>query len=647
MSRFIKRIWPELKNSGKQFLEMFVEWIPMLLLALYITGPYLDLRENYFITGYEYVLTTISHYIWNYVPLCGSCVLWNGYLNGGMPAFAELHGAVLHPLVIFTTLIWGVSNGSKIVAVVSIIFSGLATWWLAKELDTGRLARIWISLFGVAGGHIIGRLEAGNVILVLSTVSAALVLPMVLRLNKGITPRRIAWLAILLASLWLSGQGYIQLGVLIAWFPAFIYLFYQPGQKKQEKWMAFVQAFLLSLALAAILLVPAARFVGVMDKYTMDDLKSLQPFAYIPLNLVISDIALYGQTYLGMDTFPYEHINFIGWIPVIFAVIAGYFVLKQERKRVYAALYLSIFLVLIFTSREVMLALMQYIPLINQLRSFSVATSLMVPPVLGMAAWGLQQILQADWPLVAWQRPQEALQRTAFSFKWLVLIPLLLLSLKDITLFSQLYITLRNVEIPQEDLSFIQLDDTQWVTPSGIDWFPILMSKPQKLIMTDRPWNWKSRERLSGYIALVFNPDNNEIEGELLSRGKNFDVMRHPEFLYAFVSIPQGETSQIVKCNASSLGGIIDVTCDSPAAGVLTVHDYLWSGWYAWMDGQPINLLDSDWLTVQAAPGRHVYSFRYTPWDVYVGGALTLLGLGLALWMILKKQDVNSTFISA
>jgi hypothetical protein len=626
----------QLMNTSRKLVVTILELLPSLFLASYICSPYLDFRKNYFVSGYEYILVTISHYIWDYFPKCGNCVLWNGYLNGGMPAFAEMHGAVLHPLVILTTLLWGVTNGSKIIAFVSLIISGIATWWMAKELDTSRLSRIWISLLGVIGGHIIGRLESGNIVLVLSVASASLIFPMILRINKKITSRRIAILALLMAFTWLSGQGYIQIGVVVGWFPAFIFLFYQTNNNKQEKLLAFGKSLLLSIFLSGIWVLPTLHFFSQVDKFTMVDFKSLQPFNNIPLDLVISDPGLYTQSYLGMDGFPYEHINYIGWIPVIFSIIAAFFALKKDHKRTVGALLLSILLVMIISSRGVMLFLKDYIPFVMKFRALSVATSLMVPPILGLAALGFDRVYELEWPRIMKYNPEEIQPSLSISLKWLILLPVMLLSFKDIIPFAQNYIHLRNIQVSENDLAFLQVSDTQWVTPPNNDWFPTLMAESRKVIMTDRPWVWKDRQRLSGYLQLVSNPNNDELE-DRISREKDFDVLKHQKEFYS--SILAGD--EITNCNAIAAGGNINVTCNSPKSGILTVHDYQWSGWYAWVDGKPQPILSGDWLSVDAPAGNHVYSFRYRPWDVYAGLGLTIIALGIVFFMIYKKDKTE------
>jgi hypothetical protein len=46
----------------------------------------------------------------------------------GVPAFVELHGAPLHPLVILTTLLWGAVNGAKLTVLACLALAGLAEW---------------------------------------------------------------------------------------------------------------------------------------------------------------------------------------------------------------------------------------------------------------------------------------------------------------------------------------------------------------------------------------------------------------------------------------------------------------------------------------------------------------------------------------
>ena len=190
--------------------------------AMFLGRDYLDLNPNIWPQGREFGMAIQTHYIWTQLADCGSCILWNGSINGGAPAFAELHGAVLHPLVIIPTLIFGSVNGAKIGLVGALAMAGLAQWWLAKVMKLGLVARLWAAMMAVAGGHLAGRMDMGVVAIVLSTAAASLVIAAGLDLALTGRRRSAVLLGITLALAIVSGQGYLQIGLLFGILPAFI-----------------------------------------------------------------------------------------------------------------------------------------------------------------------------------------------------------------------------------------------------------------------------------------------------------------------------------------------------------------------------------------------------------------------------------------
>ena len=68
--------------------------------------------------------------------------MWNGSIQGGSPAFADIHGSMLHPLVILTTLLAGVPNGAKLALAGALLMAGLGQWWLGLELGL-RVQRVF------------------------------------------------------------------------------------------------------------------------------------------------------------------------------------------------------------------------------------------------------------------------------------------------------------------------------------------------------------------------------------------------------------------------------------------------------------------------------------------------------------------------
>jgi hypothetical protein len=269
----------------------------------------------------------------------------------GAPSFVEIHGAFLHPLVIATSLIYGVVNGSKIVLIFSLCMMGLGTWWLAKELKLSFAPRLWASLMTVVGGEIFGRLNAGNVPLVLSIASASFILPAFLHLQKKPNRRRVVVLAVFLALLWLSGQGYSQLIVVIAYIPIIMLYFIKDTKPRLVLWPRVIQAGLLSLLLVSVLLIPFIHFMGNWQKPLSRELTSLQPLEYSVLNLVIRDRSFFDQQTLSKNPLAWSNINYIGWTPVILAILSLIFLKRSQRKREFYLLYIITALAFLFQVR--------------------------------------------------------------------------------------------------------------------------------------------------------------------------------------------------------------------------------------------------------------------------------------------------------
>jgi uncharacterized membrane protein YfhO len=69
--------------------------------------------------------------------------------------------------------------------------------------------------------------------------------------------------------------------------------------------------------------------------------------------------------------------------------------------------------------------------------------------------------------------------------------------------------------------------------------------------------------------------------------------------------------------------------------------EHYWTGWKAWQDGKNFSLTPAEWLTVETKAGAHGYSFRYRPWDVWVGITLTLSGIAGCIFFWRKPSEKN------
>ena len=211
--------------------------------ALLVGHAYLNMDPRAIPTGYEFGSSVPANYLWIQARQCGLCALWNGSQNGGFPSFANVHGSALHPLVAVSTAIWGVFNGAKITLLASFFLAGLAQWWIARTLNLGWLPRMWSAALGAAGGYLTGRMELGSFGMVLSTAMCSLWLAGVLHLAcaGGYRHRAAVLLAILIASLAVAGQGYMQLAALGV-LPAVALLVFDEKGRLLPVWKGFALA---------------------------------------------------------------------------------------------------------------------------------------------------------------------------------------------------------------------------------------------------------------------------------------------------------------------------------------------------------------------------------------------------------------------
>ncbi len=608
-----------LRISKGSILEITV----ILLWALFVGRAYLNFDQLAWPIGNEYASSIQTNFAWTLLPECGTCIFWNGFERGGAPAFAELHGSLLYPLIPVVTLIWGVVNGSKLVLIFSLFLAGIAQWWLGKVLGMGRVARLWCACMAVVGGHVAGRMELGTTGVLLSTVACSLVIAPGLALALTGKRRYAILLAITLALAILSGQGYLQVGLALGIFPAFLVFF--PGHPRlRSLWKEYVLAAILAVLLAGVFLVPLLHFYPNIVKNVDPEFRMAQALEYIPLNLVIHDLPFYQTDILKPAPYPYLYVNFLGWIPVLLAILALRFV-PRSQFRLLLFFLVGIGLVYLTASATTLKLVANLLPPAEGVRHPSLIAGLANPLILVLSGWGLEGLLKFKWPKIALLRNNLDITRPWFAVDtvFILFIPLAV-GLFQAYEFSQYWLVTNNVDpLVYQTVQLLKTDSSQWVnSPFGEHyWLIPEIEAGMKLGIGIRQWDWKDHE----------NPPLN-LEGtrdEVDKNSPNFiqtfwgiNVVSHPENEYAYIQAGD----QKIACKAQSRGGNIDVTCPDAPAGQLVVQEYYWSGWYAWRDQTPVTQLPSQWLSVNATAGEHYYSFRYWPIDVWLGLLASLIG---------------------
>jgi hypothetical protein len=637
MQKWASMFWR--RQSNRRVLQVLFELLLIGLWAAWVGREYLNFDPTVIPAGNEFSSAIQTHHLWTRFQDCGWCALWNGSIRGGYPALADVHGSMLHPLVVITTLIWGVVNGAKLTLVLSFWVAGVAQWWLARILRLGWLPRLWSAGIAVVGGHIAGRMELGALGVVLSTAMTSLVFAGILAVAIKGNRRSAIILGVLIASAILSGQGYIQVG-LVGIAPGMLFLLIDDQWSLRAIWKKYALALLLGVLLAAIFLVPFLHFSPNFFKNMDADFKAAQSLAYMPLNLVIDDWDYYKSEILGKLPFPHLNTLFIGWIPVLLAIVG----LSQGKKEDHPILWFlgfGIVLQFLIGSAVLLKSLVRILPGVAGVRHPSQITGLAIPLILLLSAYGLERLLHFSWPDLILRQPSvDSKFQLKISLSWILILPLIF-SLRQGHEFSKLWIFSvdQRKDIP-ELLAALQTDSLEWVNPPFGEhaYIEPAVAHGLKISPGYMTFWWKDRPFPTPVIeANREGPPEGDVEKIAELNG----ILIYARDDQPYAAVEMGGSHE--PCSAEGVGGALSVDCNLPASGRLQLKENTWTGWKAWRDGKPVPLEGEQWLEVDAPAGQHHYEFRYQPWDVPVGLGISVLGviLSIRLWFrpSEEKQD--------
>lgn len=616
-------------------------------IALVFTAPLLDFKQDTVPIGREYASSIHAFHFWTRLRDCGQCALWNGSIQGGYPALAELHAGILHPLPAALVLFLGVPIGMKVATAVSILLAGLALWWVAHGLGIGRGPRLWAALSGLVAGNLSGRMEAGMVNLLLST--SACTLAVAAGLHLALRPRRprAMLFGLLLAAALLSGQVYVQVGLLL-WLPL-LPLFARP----RLRWPLVRElgpALLVAALLTAPLWLPLAHFLPAIGKPSDLPLLSPQPFRWTALNLLIDDPHLYFSRTLGMINAPSIYHNYVGWLTVGLALVgasAGGAAHPDSMRRG-RFLAVSIVWLLLLASREPWHLLQRLIttgPAASGLAAFrnpSVIAGLAAPFLILLAAQGLGLLWQRPpWP---WPRDASGGPFAGVSSWRAILVLGLGIALFDTAQYHRGWLaTMPQPKDLAEVLAHLTTEEAAWVsTPYAEDLYtePAIRSG-MKLADAWQPWFWRDRPPPQARRIVRRLTDLEGIPGTAhvtVERG-GFRFLADPSPLAAYVTVTSRNRVPL-HCAAKAQGGDIELRCPGRGGGILMVQEHAWPGWKASVDGVPVSLLPSPWLKmVLPAGGSGLVTLRFRPFDAVHALALALLGALLTVAQLRRRAS--------
>jgi hypothetical protein len=630
LHRFLSPAW---RGRALTAVELGV----VFLWAVVVCRPYLNFDPMVWPTGPEIIHSTQSNFMWDVFRQCGLCFLWNGSTNGGVPAFIDgLHGAPLHPLVSVPAFLLGAVNGMKITLLLAFFLAGLAQLWLGRLLGLRLGPRLICALLAVAGGHLAGKMSNGVVPLVLATANCSLFIPTFLQLLRAPTRGNTLLLSVVGATALLAGQGYVQIGMITAVLPALLLFHIISGNRASLPVRPLLAAAGFTALFLAFFILPVAHFMPEWSKDVDPQFLSAQPIGYIPLNLVTDSAEFYLSTELNKLGFPFIYINFIGWIPVVLALVSGKFV-RPDQRPFLRTFWIALLFILIAASGILYKTLAAFsLSMFNMVRFPGFIAGLAIPCLLAMAGISIQGLLDRDWRVwIQLRRRESDAIRLSIAIVPIPLAFALLYGLFSAYRFGTNYIQVKAMtRLQPEILDVMATDELEWIqTPYGDnDWIPLTVPRKMKIAQNTRPWYWVTRPMPMARFDTVDNP---KPEGTPVAVAGRFYIYEYPDVHYAYV---ETESGVVEPCKATGQWGDLDVVCEANAPGTLHVRENYWSGWSASVDGKNADLAREISLMVDIPAGRHLITFRYRPWDVFLGAIISAAGCLVALLYLRREK---------
>jgi hypothetical protein len=416
---------------------------------------------------------------------------------------------------------------------------------------------------------------------------------------------------------------------LISTIPFIAIFIFDRGLQINDLWKYFLLGLVIAGLIAAVFFVPFLHFGPNFEKYSDADFDTAQPLKYIPVNYVIDSYEFYKNDSLDKLPYPYLHVLFIGWIAIglaLYGLTSG-----KISKQIKLYLATSTIIILLVSSGD-LLKLLTYIwEGAAGIRHPSQISGLTVPLILGLSSAGLEKLLNNKWPIIDLRFPlSKDVRIISLQTRWLIIIPLLF-SLYQAYQFTKHWMGthIQNPEVIQV-LEELRTDSLQWIQPPfGNHTFiepAIRMGyKTSPGIMTF--W-WKGRDYPDAYLEASYSGLPEGVS-TIVAKVNQVSIYKRPGENYAAVV----NSKQKTPCKAEGNGGYIKVYCFSDHAGQLVIKENNWTGWKAKRDGEDVAIEGNPWMIIAAPSGYHIYTLRYSPWDVPLGIGLSLIGILLSAFI--------------
>ncbi len=646
----------------------------LLILAVWaFCSAFLDLGEQTRLPGNEAGLVQSLDYVFlNSLQDAGKFPLWNAALRTGVPFIADPLLHVYNPLVSLPVLLLGVQNGFKLALFLSFLAAALGMWFLGRTLGMDRPARLWMALMFAFAGQPAARFFQGQYTFVLGFAWIPWFIAGLFLVVRTQRRLHVALAALALGLLLVSGNIYYAFYMLVAalLFGLVMSLDFRPSRPylvlRKPQALSLCWVLLLALGLAAVQVFPLVQAWAKVNP--LPDLPGAHTLKQVILDYISKDPARPDawQSLPAREEF-YAYIGLLPFLALPLLPLA--FWKREKRPLVFFLLLFLIVLLWISLPQLPWGSSLANLPALLPFRYLLRALVVGSFALLVLAGFGID----TTWKLLLQSRQEDSAARWTQQRSYLAQVGLLVLGGVMILGVLDLYSTHRPYVASQPDnravyglASWLRQnvpgDSYVRVNPNNV-WYEAVLSNRLRLI---EPWyplgelhqfsNDPAQRPVRARPNYLIQPSDQSLSDYLspsqVIQSEGYSLYNLPHSLPYVFSVSQAALNQGSQAGDLSREDVSPQTwvttgpntLETIAAGnpgdwlAVLATDY--PGWQVRVDGQrqPLKSLDG-FLGVEMLPGVHKYEFAFRPASFYLGFFVSLVSLGVVVYLALSDSQ--------